>query len=63
MTEIIVDNEKKKMKFRGTLGDLLYKLKVRREEVVIKLNGKIAPETREIKANDKVEIIKVVFGG
>ena len=61
--ELIFDNQRKEMEFDGTLMTLLRDLKVMREEVVIKVNGKLVPETSRIKPKDKVEIIKVVFGG
>jgi sulfur carrier protein ThiS len=48
---------------RGDISSLLKKLGVRREEVVVKLNGRLAPETARVRANDRVEVIKVVFGG
>jgi thiamine biosynthesis protein ThiS len=51
------------MNFSGTLIELLKELKVMREEVVIKVNGKLVPETTMIRKTDKVEIVKVVFGG
>jgi thiamine biosynthesis protein ThiS len=61
--EIRVDNESMDMTFSGTIGELLRELKLMREEVVVKVNGKLAPETRALSAKDRVEIIKVVFGG
>ena len=61
--ELIFDNSKRSMEFDGTISKLLSELKVMREEVVVKINGKLTPETTKIKTNDKVEIIKVVFGG
>ncbi|MBN1170392.1 sulfur carrier protein ThiS [Candidatus Micrarchaeota archaeon] len=63
IVELIFDNERQQMEFDGTLAELLKKMKVSREEVVVKVNGKLVPETREVKADDKIEIIKVVFGG
>ena len=63
IVELIFDDEKKQMEFRGTLADLLKAMKVSREEVVVKVNGKLVPETREIRDDDKIQIIKVVFGG
>ena len=61
--ELILDNQRKEMEFDGTIISLLKDLKVMREEVVIKVNGKLAPETKKLTKSDKVEIIKVVFGG
>ena len=61
--EIELNNQKQEIDFSGTAIELLKKLDVRREEVVIKINGKLAPETTQVNGSDKVEIIKVVFGG
>ena len=61
--ELLFDNRRKKIRFGGTAASLLRRLKVRREEVVVKVNGRLAPETKEIGSSDKVEVIKVVFGG
>ncbi len=61
--EIEFDNRKRRMKFSGDIAALLRRLRVMREEVVVKVNGQLAPETRMLGASDKVEIIKVVFGG
>ena len=60
---LILDNKRKKMEFKGTALQLLKKLELRREEVVVKINGKLAPETTELDGKDKIEVIKVVFGG
>jgi len=61
--KLFLDGRAKKLRHAGTVSSLLKKLKVRREEVVVKLNGRLAPETAYVGANDKVEVIKVVFGG
>jgi sulfur carrier protein ThiS len=61
--ELFLDNKSTEMEFNGTVSTLLRELKVMREEVVIKINGRLAPETAMIKPDDKVEVIKVVFGG
>lgn len=61
--QFIVDGKKKTVSHRGSIASLLRKLKLRREEVVVKLNGRLAPETEFVKARDKVEVLRVVFGG
>jgi sulfur carrier protein ThiS len=61
--EIRVDNQARDMEFSGTIGGLLRELRLMREEVVVKVNGRLAPETRVLSAKDRVEVIKVVFGG
>jgi thiamine biosynthesis protein ThiS len=62
--ELKVNNEKKKITaFKGTALALLSKLKIRREECLVKINGKLVPDDCELGPKDKVEIIQVVFGG
>lgn len=61
--ELVFDNEQRDIDFSGTIEELLDELKVMREEVVIKVNGRLAPETEAVGEGDRVEIIKVVFGG
>ncbi len=61
--QVFIDGKKKNVFHQGQIGELLKKLSIRREEVVVKINGKLAPETTEISSTDKVEIIKVIFGG
>ncbi|MBU0527494.1 MoaD/ThiS family protein [Candidatus Micrarchaeota archaeon] len=61
--ELVLDNKKMEMEYQGTIEQLLKELKVMREEVVIKVNGELSAETTEVGSADKVEIIKVVFGG
>lgn len=61
---VTVDREKTSADFgKGKISDLLKRLGLAREEVLVKVNGKLAPEDAEISGKDKVEIIKVVFGG
>jgi thiamine biosynthesis protein ThiS len=61
--QIFIDGRKKSLQHTGQIANLLKKLKIRREEVVVKINGKLAPETIDVREKDKVEIIKVIFGG
>lgn len=61
---IILNREKTRANFKkGKILGLLSELKLSREEVLVKVNGKLAPEDAEISQKDRVEIIKVVFGG
>ncbi len=61
--QLIINNKKEDIEFTGTAASLLKARNIRREEVVIKINGKLAPETMELNNTDSLEIIKVVFGG
>lgn len=57
-------NGKKKRHVSGiSCAQLLKKLKLSREECIVKVNGKPASDGRQIGAKDNVEIITIVFGG
>jgi sulfur carrier protein ThiS len=58
------DGELKSVSFKGgTVLSLLCALELSREEALVKVNGKLASESAEIRQKDKVEIVKVVLGG
>lgn len=61
--EVVFDNRLRAVDYRGDVSGLLKKLGVMREEVVVKVNGRLVPDTRELSARDSVEVIRVVFGG
>ena len=62
--ELILDaGRPRKMAFSGDVASLIKKLGLMREEVLVRVNGRIVPETRAVGPKDRVEIIKVVFGG
>ena len=61
--ELTVDSRKRRMRHAGSVSQLLKKLGLMREEVVVKVNGRLAPDTYRVKAKDTIEVIKVVFGG
>ena len=61
--KVTFDNKSKSVKFKGMIKDFLQKERIRREEVIIKVNGKLVPETTKVSDKDTVEIITVVFGG
>ncbi len=63
MVELAIDNDLKEIDYSGTVAALLKELKLMREEVVVKVNGRLAPESRKVGGKDRIEIIKVVFGG
>ncbi len=61
--ELVFDRKEMSRDFDGDVSGLLRSLGVMREEVIVKVNGKPAPDTRRLKPSDRVEVIKVVFGG
>ena len=61
---LTVNGERKRIAFKGgTIADLLREIGLAREEVLVKVGGKLTPEDARMGAKDRVEIIKVVFGG
>jgi thiamine biosynthesis protein ThiS len=46
-----------------TVAELLANLKITEEEVLVKINGKLVSRDREIQTKDRIEILKVIFGG
>ncbi len=61
--EITVDGRKASVKGAKTVGELLSSLKLNGEEVLVKVNGKLAPDSAPISTKDKVKIMRVIFGG
>jgi len=47
----------------STVAELLAALKVNPEEALVKVNGKLAPNSARISAKDEVKVMRVIFGG
>jgi sulfur carrier protein ThiS len=60
---IIFEGKKKKITFNGKAYELLKKLGINSQIVVIFRNGKIITEEDLLYNDDKVEIERVIFGG
>ncbi len=63
MVRVLIDGENKELQFQGTIEELIKKLDYSIEEVLVKKNGELVPETETVNDKDKIEIIKVIFGG
>ena len=61
--ELIVDGKKTKAPAAATVAALLTALKLNGEEVLVKVNGKLAPNGMRIAATDEVKVMRVIFGG
>jgi len=48
---------------KGTVRDVLEKLDINLETVLVRVNGSIESEEHELKEGDEVEIIRVISGG
>jgi sulfur carrier protein ThiS len=60
---LIYEGKRKRMHFSGKTIDLLRKLGISSQNVIIFRNGKIITEEDSISDKDKVEIKRVIFGG
>ena len=57
------EDETISMDYEGTILDLLKKLKINKNVVVVDVNGKIAEHEDTITNKDKIKILDVVTGG
>ena len=65
--DIAVTHEGKKRKFdfkvSPKVSDMLKKLDINAETIIVKVNNEVEPEDIRIKKEDKIEIIKIISGG
>lgn len=61
--EITLDGRRVKAKNAATVAQLVSSLKLNREEVLVKLNGKLAADGQKISRGDEVKVMRVIFGG
>lgn len=61
--ELTVDGRKTNARPVSTVGELILALKLNGEEVLVKVNGKLAPNGMKIAATDEIKVMRVIFGG
>ena len=61
--ELTVDGNKTRAPSAATVAGLLASLSLNGEEVLVKVNGKLAPNGMKIAASDEVKVMRVIFGG
>ncbi|MEM4633709.1 MAG: MoaD/ThiS family protein [Candidatus Anstonellaceae archaeon] len=62
--KLIVDGkEVEKPPSAKTVAQLMQMLGLSKEEVLVKVNGKLVPDGHAISPKDEVKIIKVIYGG
>jgi len=57
------NGKKHLLKAGSTVLDFLALGKHSRQTSVVKVNGKVCPESAVLETGDRIEVIKVVFGG
>ena len=61
--EITVDGKKTNAKAATTVAGLLSSLGLNPEETLVKVNGRLAPNSAKISPKDEVKVMRVIFGG
>ena len=56
-------NENKELAFEGTVSDLLKKLKINSEAVLVSKNNELLTQKDKIKKSDSIKILSVISGG
>ncbi|MEM3408263.1 MAG: MoaD/ThiS family protein [Candidatus Micrarchaeia archaeon] len=59
----VINGKSNSIRFEGTVQELLSKLGISEQIVIVKVNGKIVTELDKISNQDNVEIQKVILGG
>ncbi|MEM3030973.1 MAG: MoaD/ThiS family protein [Candidatus Micrarchaeia archaeon] len=57
------DGKWRSIRFKGSVGELLEKLGLNNQVFIVKANGRIVPETKELGNDAVVELLKVILGG
>ncbi len=61
--EILLDGKRMKTGNAATVSELVASLGLNCEEVLVKVNGKLAPDAAKISRGDEVKVMRVIFGG
>jgi len=63
LMKLKIDGKPKSAPAGSTIGSVLSGLGISPQVAIAKVNGTVRPESHKLREGDKVEIIKVVFGG
>lgn len=64
MVQILLDGQPRRLRaLPSTGGELLSALGVSPQEALIKVDGRVRPPTAPLSAGQRIEVIRVVFGG
>ncbi len=56
-------NEDREIEFSGTVQELLDKLTINPQEVLVAKNGTVVPESENVSGRDEITIYSVISGG
>lgn len=57
------ENRNRKIRFSGSVSELLGKLKINPETVIIAKNGELVTEDEKLGNKDEVKLLSVISGG
>ena len=60
---IEIDNKEKKMQFNGTVSQLLQKLQINSETVLVARNNTLVTEDDTLSDTDEIKLLSVISGG
>ena len=60
---IEASNQQKKIKFTGTVSQLLEKLKINSETVIVAKNNELVTEEEKLTNADDIKLLSVISGG
>ncbi len=58
---LVINGEKKKADFSGTVSDLIKELGLLREEVIIASQGSLLPDTALLEGSEEIRIERVIY--
>ncbi len=63
--KVFIEREDKEteIEFKGSIAEILKKLNVNSEEIIIVKNGEVVTEEEQATNEDKIEFLSVVSGG
>ena len=61
--KVTLDGRETEVKGAATVGGLIAALKLNGEEVLVKVNGVLAPNGAKLSKKDEVKVMRVIFGG
>ena len=64
MVKVFLEREKKKVNIKAKdIDEIINKLNINKEEVIIVKNNELTPRNEELKEKDEVKFLSVISGG
>ena len=64
MVKVFIEKQNKKLNVKASdIDDLIKKLNINKEEVIIVINNQLTPRNEKLRDNDEVKFLSVISGG